>query len=992
MRFCRLGCLKPIVLCLLAIPSARFHLVMAQAPPATPQQQPPAPAKPKPANPFETVPQTQGTAPLEVPKPVPAPKPVPDAAKPTVEQATAATAENVIETIEFRGARRVPQDTLRAMILSKKGDKLDENNLHRDFMSLWNTGRFDDIILEKEPARVGWLIRFVVTERRVIRSIKYDGAKSVTVSEILDRFKERKVGLTVEQQYDPNKIQRASIVLKELLAERGRQYATVEPEVKQIPPSSLEVNFRVNEGPKVKIGSINIEGNNIFSDRILIRTMKNSKPLGIPYSIWAENLFAKTFDSTKLEQDKDMMRNFYQEKGYFTTRVNEHKVDIVEVGAGKFRVPLIMKKRTNVTPGKRANISVIVEESKLYHLSKIGFTGVKLFRTPETLMKPLFQMTEGDTFSTSKLRKGLENMRKLYGEFGYIDMVPEPDIQPVPNSDKIDFNLSVDEGKQFFVRRVDFAGNTTTRDKVIRRELLIDEGDMFNTRLWELSILRLNQLGYFEALKEQEAAEIKRDTRTNTVDITLKVKERGKNSVQLSGGVSGIAGSFVSMGYSTNNFLGLGETLGINSQLGDRTRDVTFSFTEPYLFDRPIQSGFTVFMNRFNFDQGREVSLTSGRNLLSYYNTLGKDNLLNYVSQGYGFTAFASTRLKRTFASISLSYGYDRSNITTLTTASKQYFDYINFQGVSGPNSLQGIKTSKIIPSYSYNTVDHPITPTRGRSLYISTTFAGSVLGGNVNMISPSITGTYFRSGFKKGHVMGFHMLGRFITGYGGKVAPPFQRFYMGGENDIRGFEIWGISPIAFVASETSINVLNNDGTARQQKVLVDGKAVYSPVTQRVPFYQMVFPGGDTQAVGNFEYRIPIFGPLTLAYFFDAGINKLVRKDQLIMNPGRVDELNSLFPQAGFDGHVRVVPHTERPRTSTGLELQIMMPVVNAPFRVYYAYNPTLVREYLQPPIVLDRANFPNQATFINSVATFGRSTRFFEKHGTFKFTISRTF
>ena len=97
----------------------------------------------------------------------------------------------------------------------------------------------------------------------------------------------------------------------------------------------------------------------------------------------------------------------------------------------------------------------------------------------------------------------MENLRKLYGEFGYIDFVPEPDFEPFPNSDKIDLTLNVDEGKQFFVRRIDFSGNTTTRDKVIRRELLLDEGDMFNTRLWELSILRLNQLGYFEVLKEK---------------------------------------------------------------------------------------------------------------------------------------------------------------------------------------------------------------------------------------------------------------------------------------------------------------------------------------------------------------------------------------------------------------------------------------------------------------------------------------------------------
>ena len=106
---------------------------------------------------------------------------------------------------------------------------------------------------------------------------------------------------------------------------------------------------------------------------------------------------------------------------------------------------------------------------------------MKLFRTPEALMRPLFQMQQGDVFSTAKLRKGFENLRKLYGEFGYIDFVAEPDFEPVPGTDKIDLTLTVDEGKQFFVRRIDFPGNTTTRDKVIRRELLIDEGDMFNT-------------------------------------------------------------------------------------------------------------------------------------------------------------------------------------------------------------------------------------------------------------------------------------------------------------------------------------------------------------------------------------------------------------------------------------------------------------------------------------------------------------------------------
>jgi len=977
--------LRPIPVLALALFAGLLARVTAQQTlpaPQTPQQK-------KQTNPFESVPQSKP----EEKKTPQAPKPAFEAPKPAVEPAKPAEApkpeqlEEVIESIIFQGARRVPQDTLRALILSRRGDKIDPDTLHRDFMALWNTGRFDDITLEREPGTTGWVIRFRVVERRVVRSIKYEGLKSLTLSEVLDRYKERRVGLSVETQYDPNRVQRALIVLKEYLAERGRQFAEIQPEIRQIPPSSLEVTFNVKEGPKVKVGELQVEGNKEFGDRALRRAMKNLKPIGVPYSIVLEGLFAKSYDSTKLEEDKDRMRVYLQERGYFTARAVDHKVTIRDVGGGKFRVPLFYMNR----PGKRADVAVTVEEGRQYKLNKINFAGVRLFREPEALMLPVFAMQQGDIFSTAKLRKGLEQLRKLYGQFGYIDMVPEPSFDPHPNSDRIDMTLAVDEGKRFFVRRIDFTGNTTTRDKVIRRELLIDEGQVFNTQHWELSILRLNQLGYFEVLKENEAAEIKRDNRTSTVDITLKVKERGKNSVQLNGGVSGIAGSFIGFGYATNNFLGLGETLSLDAQLGDRIRNVTFGFTEPYLFDRPISAGFTVYTQRFNFDQGREVSLLTGRNLLPFYEQLGQDNLLNYVSNGYGFTAFASTALRRlAFARVSMTYSYGRQNITTLSPASKQYFEFINFQGLAGDNALSGIRTSAITPAYSYNTVDHPITPSRGRSLYISAQFAG--LGGTVRMIEPTVDLKWFRAGFKRGHVIGVHGLGRFVTGFGGRVAPPFNRFYMGGENDIRGFEIWGISPVAFVPSQANVPLLNADGSARRQKTIVDGQEVFLPVTTQIPIYQMIFPGGDLQGVGNFEYRIPIAGPVTLAAFFDAGINKVSRPNQLVLNPGRLGELNGLFPQASFQNRALIAPGTQKMRSSTGLELQIMMPVVNAPFRLYWAYNPQILESFLIPPVVTDRSYFPNQASFLQSVTLFGQALPFFEKRKTFRFTISRTF
>ncbi len=876
------------------------------------------------------------------------------------------------------------------MIATKKGEPLDAEILNRDFLTLWNTAKFNDIKVEREPGTTGWIVRFVLVERPVVRNIKYDGLKSIQQSEVLDRFKEKKVGLTTESQYDPNKVQHARNVLLEYLAERGRQFATVEPELHQVPPSSLEIIFKVDEGPKVKVHDITFEGNNTFSHREILRAMVNLHPIGIPHSIFLESIWAKTFDSTKLEEDQERIEEFYKDHGYFLAKVTGSTVKTADFASGRFRLPLIWSNK----PGKGSDLDISIEEGRQYHLNKVIYVGVKQFKTPEVLFTPVIGMKEGDVFSTAKLRKAFEDLRKLYGTFGFIDFVAEPDPEPIPGTDKIDLTLTFDEGKQFYVRRIDFSGNTTTRDKVIRRQLLVDEGDIFNKALWDVSILRLNQLGYFEVLKADEATDLKEDTKTNTVDITLKVRERAKNSVQLQGGVSGISGSFVGFSYSTNNFLGLGETISIGTQLGTRTTSANLSFTEPYFLDRPLEVGASVFVSRFNYDQAREASILSGTNLIPLYNQLGTQNLLNYVSDSKGFTVFSSYPLKRSFARLGLSYGYSIQSIKTLTDAAQTYYQYVNFQNLSGPNALNGITTSTITPSYTYNSVNHPINPTGGKSISLSAQFSGSVLGGTVNQVEPILDVRYFRKGFKPGNVIAMHLSARYLTGYGGKVAAPFNRFYMGGENDIRGFEIWGISPVAYVPTEGTVNVLNTDGSPRQQRIIdpSTGAVSLANVTQTIPSYQLVFPGGDLSTYGNLEYRIPIFGPVTLAAFLDAGVNRVVNTNQLQLNEARIEQLNSEFPEAGFKNKAVLAAGTQALRSSTGLELQVLMPVVNAPFRVYFAYNPNVVRENLVPPIAADRSYFPNAATFANALAQFGQPLPYDERITLFRFTVGRTF
>jgi outer membrane protein insertion porin family len=240
---------------------------------------------------------------------------------------------------------------------------------------------------------------------------------------------------------------------------------------------------------------------------------------------------------------------------------------------------------------------------------------------------------------------------------------------------------------------------------------------------------------------------------------------------------------------------------------------------------------------------------------------------------------------------------------------------------------------------------------------------------------------------------MGFHFNGRFIAGYGGEVPPPYSRFYIGGEDDVRGFDIMTISPIAYIPTDTTVSVLNADGTPRVQKSISNGVINSTPVTQTIPVYQLILPGGDTAGVFNYEYRIPIVGPVTLAPFVDVGIDRISFPSQLGLNPGRVTQLNGEFLQANFNGRAILAPGTQKPRISTGLELQVLMPVVNAPFRLYWAYNLSYVNETLQPPIAVDRSVFPNDATYQNALQQFGLTpVPWNERHSVFRFSIGRVF
>jgi outer membrane protein insertion porin family len=928
--------------------------------------------------------------------------------------------QDLIVGIQIHGNRRIPAETVKARIFSKVGDVYDAAAIERDFNALWNTGYFEDIRFEREQDPKGWILHIYVKERPTIREINYTGLNAVSTSDVLDRFKERKVGLSVENQYDPTKIKKAEVTLKELLAEHGRQFATIRTEVRPIPPNAVGVTFVIREGPKVKVGRIQFRGNKHINDRTLRASMKNLKPIGIPHSIFLENLFAKTYDATKLEEDTERVRAEFQNRGYFKVLVDQPKTEIHDTGHTGFHLPLLQS-----GVGKAVDITIPIEEGDRYHLGTITFKNNKAIPNSAAL-RNLFPMKDGDIFSREKIAKGLENLRKAYGVAGYINFTSIPDTKFDDEKHIANLEIDVDEGKQFYVRRIEFQGNTTTRDKVIRREIALEEGQIYNSQYWELSLQRLNQLGYFDQLKPDDPNTTERhlDEKNGTVDLTLKVHEKGKNSIGLQGGVSGLAGAFVGINYSTNNFLGLGETLSVQGSIGSYQRDIVFGFTEPYLFDRPIQAGFNVYLRKTNFNQARQYAIATGQNLNLPSAYL--QNLQDYSQSSTGFSLSASYPLRKghSFKRIGISYSFDRSSLIAVSNASKLLFDNLNFSGISGPNALNGIITSKITPSFTMNTLDAAYAPHHGKSLFIGGEFAG--IGGTVHSIRPIVQYKQFFPMQKRRNALGYNIQGSFITGYGGIVAPPFERSYLGGENDLRGFDIRTVSPIAYLPSAQAVALRNPDGTlvpANPRFPAIpgaNGSCLSNCVNIPVPYSQLVTPGGDLELHGNLEYRITIAGPVALAPFVDLGVDPVLRTSQLQVNPVQFQNLiNTQFgcpifgPQTGYvcaggaplpagtvSPNLKPVPGTNWvPRMSTGLELQTMLPVVNAPFRIYYAYNALRLDGSANAPIPITPSMFPfasNPAaalyTYQLTHSTLGSNYRLLEPRKTFRFSVATTF
>ena len=811
----------------------------------------------------------------------------------------------LVESVDIINNRRLRKDDILYYIQTRQGDTYSDAQIQRDLQTILGLGFFDKVATKVSTEigpRGGVNVIFEVKELPIIRDIQFEGLKSVAESDVLKAFREKRVGVSKEAIQDPVKIKNATRVIKELLAAKGHPDATVRAGVESVSTTSVAITFEVNEGARVRVAEIRFEGSKIFKGSKLRDQMKYVKEAGLITRFKEMDILNRE----KLDFDLHKVDNYMKSKGYLQARHGEPVI----TGLGKRRtgfpiLPLPFISSVDDT----LRITVPIVDGKLYRTGDVKVEGNSIFS--EQAIKAVIGLQKGEIANGEALSKALyENLKKYYGQQGFIQYTAEvtptfKDNPQKPDEGIADFQITIDEGKQFTLRRLEFTGNTFTRDNVLRREVLINEGDIYNQSNFEFSVLRLNQLGYFNPIDKDKDADFRTNEEEGLVDVTLKVSEKGRQQISFNGGVSGIGGSFFGLEYSTNNLFGRGEVLSINVAAGNRQRSFQFSFTEPYIKNRPITAGFSVFAYSQKFfgegtflSQNTAAQQGASGSTFDFLNT-NEANL--FTRNSLGASLFASAPLSEfyrkrpftQFSRIGLSYQLSRSSVkdptVNATGSAAQFIPVIYRQ----PNIL----TSRATATFVYDTRNASIDPTAGRSLSIGVGLAG--LGGDVRTYEPTLEFTQFYAMRKKKsenpEVFGFRILmgtvGSFATSPKIRNAnslafvdgvPIYERFFLGDEFTIRGYNVRSIAPITpldnYITSRNVVLASNAFGTpvpvSAPSQALANIGLFTGPTGDNVVALPRAFTatGADTQILGNFEYRIPIVGrTVSAALFVDAG-------------------------------------------------------------------------------------------------------------------------
>jgi outer membrane protein insertion porin family len=635
--------------------------------------------------------------------------------------------------VEYTGPGTVSKERILAQMRIGVGQPYSNEIVEGDIAALYKTGSIQNVRIFAQPQGDGVKVIVAVETRSILREIVIDGAERVKAQRLRKEIK-----LKLNQPVNEQQLEEARQKIIEVYQGRGYNDVSVQFRVDPIDEKRgmARVTYTITEGARGAVSRIQFEGNEHASARALRKQMKTRGRTLIYFMDKSGRL-----DEVQLQQDLDKIREYYQDHGYIDVEIKDVRRERKEKG------PLIL--------------TIVIAEGPQYHVRKLTVTGYQVAK--EDRIRALLKMKEGSVYSPKQLRDDAKAIADAYGSGGYVDLVVQPEGAPAGPA-LIDVHYNIEEGVRSFVNRVNIEGNTRTKDKVIRREVLVAPGDVFNTVRVDITKKRLENLGYFAKVETYpEDTDI-----PGRKDLTILVQEKRTGSLTFGGGYSTVdalvgfaeltQGNFDLFNWPS--FTGGGQKFRLRVQYGTERKDFILSLTEPYFLDRRLSLSFQAFYTEANYLSAQ------------------------YDQRNYGFSFEA------------------RKPINTYTYASVGYMlqdvDIFNVDPNAGDFILsqQGSSVeSKIFSSVVYESRDNPLLSRRGQRITLAPYVAGGFLGGNVQIYGWDLEGSQY-----------FHLPWDTILLINGEIAtvsqwgsgddvPIFERLFLGGSNNLRGFPFREVGP-----------------------------------------------------------------------------------------------------------------------------------------------------------------------------------------------------
>jgi outer membrane protein insertion porin family len=686
-----------------------------------------------------------------------------------------------IRAIEVKGNQKVDTSTIQFYIRNRVGDEFSVARIREDILRIYRLGFFKDVQVDVEEFEGGLRVTFIVVEEPFVRDITIAGAQAVKREEV-----EGKLALKANSVLNRNQVRDSLDKIKQLYQEKGYYFADAEAVYTDVGPDEIDLTIRITEGEKILIKRITFVGNRAIEPWELKNVMETKESSLISF-ITGTGVYQREM----LRNDLRRLEAFYQTRGFLRVEISEPDVRVDPKANGIF-------------------ITIAVKEQEQYRVGRLRVEGDDLFSAAE--LKNSMKLQEGEIFDRSQLANDVLKISDRYTERGYAFA----DVVPLTNIDQdkrlVNIDVQIDRGPQVRVGRILIVGNEITRDKVIRREIRLNEGDLFDSSKLRRSRQRLGNLGFFEEVK----LDTRRRPEENLVDLEVRVKEQPTGAFTAGAGYSSTQSVIGTASIRQNNLFGRGQRLALTAAVSAVSADFTLSFTEPYFLDSQFSLGLEAFNRNFDYDSFDSRETGGG---LRFSRAIGE-----YLRAGLG-------------------YRYEDINITDVSDDASQRI-----------KDLAGRSTSSVItPSLAWDSRDNQFNPTRGFYNFLSFDFAGGPLGaenqfykavGEANWYYPLVGDLVFSARGRVGYA----------DGWGDKELPLLERFFVGTQAvTIRGYRLEDVGP----------KDVNGDAIGGNSLLLLSGQLRF-PVTEGLSLVGFVDAGN--------LYDKNDFDPTTLRVGIGAGI------------------------------------------------------------------------------------------------------------------------